>query len=73
MEQLSDDEADRVGRAAYYGGTDCVDGRGGVIAWEKLTPERRAYYVGIAACVLTEDANLRGVEIVPRSESRSES
>jgi hypothetical protein len=67
VEQLSPAEADRVGKAAYYGGTDCTDGKGGVIAWNRLTDARREYYVGIAACVLTEDALVRGLEIVPRS------
>ena len=55
-----------MGRAAYYGGTDGCNGKGGVIGWDKLTPERREYYIGIAACVLTEDAYIRGLEIVPR-------
>lgn len=66
MEQLSLGEADRVGRAAYYGGTDCADGKGGVIPWETLTEARREYYIGIAAVVLTEDAALRGLTIVER-------
>ncbi|WP_134663974.1 hypothetical protein [Amycolatopsis sp. CFH S0078] len=68
MEQLSEEDADRVGRAAYYGGTDCTDGRGGVIGWDQLTQARRDYYIGIAACVLTEDCHIRGIEIVPRRE-----
>ena len=67
VEQLSPEEADRVGQAAYYGGTDCSDGKGGVIPWKKLTDARREYYIGIAAVVLTEDAALRGQTIVERS------
>ncbi|OXM53755.1 hypothetical protein CFP71_21320 [Amycolatopsis thailandensis] len=66
VEQLSPEEAERVGKAAYYGGTDCHDGRGGVIAWAKLTDARREYYIGIAACVLTEDSYIRQEEIVLR-------
>lgn len=65
VEQLSPEQAERTGKAAYYGGTDCSDGKGGVIAWSELTDARREYYVGIAACVLTEDAYIRGLEIVP--------
>ncbi|WP_156960470.1 hypothetical protein [Amycolatopsis taiwanensis] len=66
VEQLSEQDADRVGRMAYYGGTDCLDGKGSVIGWEKLTPERRDYYIGIAACVLVEHCLIRGVEVIVR-------
>lgn len=66
VEQLSEQEANEVGRAAYYASVDCCDGRGSVISWETLSEERREYYIGIAGCVLTEDCRIRGVEIVPR-------
>ncbi|WP_257791788.1 hypothetical protein [Amycolatopsis albispora] len=38
-----------------------------MIAWAKLTDARREYYIGIAACVLTEDSYIRQEEIVLRS------
>ncbi|WP_181771271.1 hypothetical protein [Amycolatopsis pittospori] len=70
IEQLSLEEADKVGRAAYYGSNDCANGRGGVIGWEHLTRERKDYYIGIAAVVLTVDAEIRGHIIVPRSDDK---
>jgi hypothetical protein len=70
VEQLSSEEADKVGRAAYYGGTDCYDARGGVFGWQHLPQERKDYYIAIAASVLNADAEIRGDIIVPRSDGK---
>lgn len=66
VEQLTDEQARRIGRATYYATMDCSDGQGSVIPWESLSAARQEYYVGIASVVLTEDAAIRGLEIVPR-------
>ena len=64
--QLSDDEANFVGRAVYYASRTCSDGCGGIFKWEKLSNSERLYWVGLAGAALTADAQLQGWEIVPR-------
>jgi hypothetical protein len=66
--QLSEEDADRIGKATYYSSRDCADGMGGVIGWDTLAPDQRKYWTGVANVALSTDASIRHTTIVERRD-----
>lgn len=63
VEQLTDAEAQRLGRAAFYATTD-YSHDSVPAAWDHLSEDQQNHYIGIADDVLAEYAGARGLEIV---------